>query len=67
MVAYACNPSTQEVEVGSLQIPGQNGLHHETLSQNSNKQMKESNTYFSNFQNTNLSPLYSVCTLKSVM
>jgi hypothetical protein len=33
MVEYICNPSTQEVEAGGLQIPGQFGINSEILSQ----------------------------------
>ena len=50
MVAHAFNPSTQEVEVGRSvsskpawsieRIPGEPGLHRETLSQ-TNKQTKQ--------------------------
>jgi hypothetical protein len=32
MVAYACNPSTQEAETGGLWIQDQPGLHSEILS-----------------------------------
>ena len=51
VVAQACNPSTQEAEAGGFQssrpawstewVPGQPGLHRETLSQkNKTKQNK---------------------------
>jgi hypothetical protein len=36
-----CNPSTQESGSGGSQIPGQPGLHSETLSQKQNKTKKE--------------------------
>jgi hypothetical protein len=32
VVEHACNPSTQEAEVGGCQIQGQPGLHSKTLS-----------------------------------
>jgi hypothetical protein len=29
MVVHSCNPSTQEVEAGGLEVPGQSRLHTE--------------------------------------
>jgi hypothetical protein len=36
MVAHACNPSTLEAETRELKVPGQPGLHCETLSEKEN-------------------------------
>ena len=36
LVAHAFNPSTQKADTGQ-QIPGQPGLHRETMSQNTRK------------------------------
>jgi hypothetical protein len=33
MVAHTCSSSSLEAEVGGLRVPGQPGLHSETLSQ----------------------------------
>jgi hypothetical protein len=33
-VADACNPSTQDTEVGGSQVQGQLGLHNKTVSKN---------------------------------
>jgi hypothetical protein len=33
MVVLVCNPSTQDAEAEASQVPGQSGLHTETMSQ----------------------------------
>jgi hypothetical protein len=40
VMEHTCNPSTQKVEVEGLRVPGQPGLHSETLSQKQNKTPK---------------------------
>jgi hypothetical protein len=37
MVAYACDPSTEEAEAGGSQLQVQTGLYSKTLSQNNKR------------------------------
>jgi hypothetical protein len=42
-MSHAYNPAFMRAETGGWQIPGQPGLHLETLSQNTNKKTQPSN------------------------
>jgi hypothetical protein len=39
VLMHTCNPSTQEMEAGGLQVWGQPGLHSETLPQKHNEKL----------------------------
>jgi hypothetical protein len=55
MVAY--NPTTQEAQLGGLQISGKSGLHSKTLFQN--KQTNKTKNKQTNKKNKNDKPKYS--------
>jgi hypothetical protein len=40
-VAHTCNPSNQEAEAGSFQVPDQPQLHSETLKERKKERKKE--------------------------
>jgi hypothetical protein len=45
ILVHVCNPNTQEAEAGESQVPGQSGLHSETVSEHKiNKKEKELST-----------------------
>jgi hypothetical protein len=55
VIVHTYNLSTQEAEAGELQIPGQPGLHRETLAQNISKQQKGSGR-----EGPNAKPVHSI-------
>ena len=73
MVAHAFNPRTQEAEAGECLssrpawstewVPGQPGLHRETMSQKTNKKNKKQKTKTENLVVENIC-LYSIWILR---
>jgi hypothetical protein len=45
-MADTCNTSTQEAEAGDLKVPGQCGLHIDTLSQKEKQKRKSDDLIF---------------------